>query len=70
MGNSTEEVLKVCDEGSVEADVRKVLIIVFSVLIVLSNCLLILLISKTDKLRKKVLFIGMVNKEIIFLLKI
>ena len=65
MGN-----LEVCDEGSVEADVRKVLIIVFSVLIVLSNCLLILLISKTDKLRKKVLFIGMVNKEIIFLLKI
>ena len=67
MGNSTVEV---CDEGSVEADVRKVLIIVFSVLIVLSNCLLILLISKTDKLRKKVLFLGMVNKEIIFLLKI
>ena len=62
--------LEVCDEGSVEADVRKVLIIVFSVLIVLSNCLLILLISKTDKLRKKVLFLGMVNKEIIFLLKI
>ena len=63
MGNSTVEVLKVCDEGSVEGDVRKVLIIVFSVLIVLSNCLLILLISKTDKLRKKVLFLGMVNKR-------
>ena len=61
MGNSTVEVLKVCDEGSVEGDVRKVLIIVFSVLIVLSNCLLILLISKTDKLRKKVLVLGMVN---------
>ena len=56
MGN-----LEVCDEGSVEGDVRKVLIIVFSVLIVLSNCLLILLISKTDKLRKKVLFLGIVN---------
>ena len=56
MENSTDEVeVEVCDEG-VGADVRKVLIIVFSVLIVLSNCLLILLISKADKLRKKVLF--------------
>ena len=52
---TTEKVISTCDEGSAEAYVRKVLIIVFSVLIVLSNCLLIILISKNEKLRKKVL---------------
>ena len=47
--------ISTCDEGTVLAYVRKVLIIVFSILIVLSNCLLIILISKNEKLRKKVL---------------
>ena len=47
--------VKVCDEGSVQADVRKALIIIFSVLIILANCVLMLIISKTERLRKKVM---------------
>ena len=46
--------MKVCDEGTFAGDMRKVLIIVFAVLIILANSLLIFLIAKDEKLRKKV----------------